>query len=459
MTGEGPESTSYEVLVVDDEETMRLFVQRALERAGHRVRTAGRGDEALALLAEVPADVVVSDIRMPGLDGHELLREVGATHAGTRVILMTAFGTIREAMSAVSAGVEAFLEKPFETEELLFHVAKAGESARLAAENRALRELLEGRPGPGAILGKSRAVRRLVQMIHRVAPHPGPVLITGESGTGKELVARAIHARSGASEGPFVAVHCGALPAPLVEAEIFGVDAGAFTGATEPRAGHVERAEGGSLFLDEVAEIPRENQASLLRLAEGRECMRVGGTRPYAPRCRLIAATHRDLRAEVEAGRFRAELYFRLHVLEVRVPPLRDRREDIPLLLRAFLDAAGRRDLEVPVEIQEQLMALPWPGNVRELRNLAERWAVTLEGSSIGPTDLPEETARGAPVRPSPFREALQRFEREYFERLLAEARGNVSEAARAAGLPRPTLHARLLALGLDPARFRSPRT
>ncbi len=450
-------ATTFEVVVVDDEETMLLFARRALERAGHRVRGFRDPREALPEILSRPPDVLVTDLRMPGISGHELLAEVRKAVPEVRILLVTGFGTVKDAVLAVQAGAEAFLEKPYSADELQLAVLRAGEKSLLARDNRVLREIVDRGAIFGGLIGRSKSLRKMAVTLSRVAALAGPVLIEGESGSGKELVARALHAQSPRATEPFLAVHCGALPKELLEAELFGVEAGAFTGAERARAGYVERAQGGTLFLDEIAEVPVESQSSLLRLVEGQELVRVGGQVPYRARCRVVAATHRDLRDRMESGQFKAELYFRLRVLPIQVPPLRERTDDIPLLFRAFLDRAGRTDLEVAADAQLILCAWPWPGNVRELANLAERLAATHSGGRLEVEDLPAELRGEVAVGPGvvPFRQAVLGFERHYFEDLLQRAQGNISEVARLSGLPRPTVHARLAALDLDAGGYR----
>ena len=452
------EDDALRVLVVDDEESMRHFLVRALQRQGCEVTAAVDGPTALEALGSGAFDVMVTDIRMPGMDGRELFAKARESSPGTRAVLMTAYGSIKDAIAALEQGAESYLAKPFETDELVATVMKAGEKARLLSENRVLREQLSGAGSFGGLVGQSSAMRKLYRTIERVARADGTVLITGESGVGKELVARAIHARSGRGDGPFVAAHCGALPQTLVEAELFGVVEGAFTGADRSRSGYVERASSGTLFLDEIAEVPIEVQPSLLRFLESGEVTPVGGEEVLHPGVRVVAASNRDLRLLVEEARFRPDLFYRLDVLPVRVPPLRDRIEDIPLLVAHFMVAVGRPELVVPPDVMAYLQGLPWEGNVRELQNLTERLAGTVEGDVVTLDDLPSEVHGDDAVARAgfrPYRLALEHFEREYLEGLLERTGGNVSEAARLGGMARPSLHARIAALGIDLAGFR----
>jgi DNA-binding NtrC family response regulator len=453
-----PDDDALRVLVVDDEESMRHFLVRALERQDFEVTVVGDGSEALEALAAGAFDVMVTDIRMPGMDGRELFAKARECAPGTLTVLMTAYGSIKDAIAALEQGAESYLAKPFETDEFLATVTKAGEKARLLAENRVLREQLSSAGSFAGLVGQSSAMRKLYRTIDRVARVEGTVLVTGESGAGKELVARAIHGRSGRTAGPFVAAHCGALPETLVEAELFGVVEGAFTGADRSRAGYVERATGGTLFLDEIAEVPLDVQPSLLRFLENGEVTRVGSEEVLHPDVRVVAASNRDLRLLVEEARFRDDLFYRLDVLPVLVPPLRDRTEDIPLLVAHFLVSIGRPELTVPPDVMAYLQGLAWDGNVRELQNLTERLAGTVEGDVVTLEDLPSEVRGGEPASRAgfhPYRLAMEQFEREYLEGLLGRTGGNVSEAARLGGMARPSLHARIAALGIDLAHFR----
>lgn len=446
----------FDVLVVDDEDSMRFFVQSALKRAGHRVTTAANGVEALATLERALFDVVVTDLRMPGMDGHELFRAVLKLPAPPRVVLMTGFGSIQDAVAALAEGAENYLSKPFEAEELILAVSKAGDKARLALDAAAWKASAADGAFEG-LIGSSDVMRDLARTIARVAPRRGPVLITGESGTGKELVARAVHTRSG-REGPFVAVHAAGFPQGLLETELFGVEAGAFTGADHSRAGYIERAAGGTLYLDEVGEIPAIAQPSLLRFLQEGEVVRVGGTEVLHPDVRVVASTTQPLRELVQSGRLRQDLYFRLNVLPIEVPALRNRLADMPLLVQCMLMRLGRGGTIVTPAAIAMLSARPWPGNVRELGNTIERSLVLKPDGPLDAGDFHFDDAPNPPAHGGTrsYREVLEDFERRYLESILRSTSGNLAEAAREIGLPRPTLHARVTALGLDLARFRS---
>ena len=455
VTESGPQSDPLRVLVVDDEESMRHFLSRALRRRGFLVEVVTDGEAALAALGGEAFDVMLTDVRMPGMDGRELFRKALDVSPGTRTVIMTAYGSVKDAITAMEQGAESYLAKPFETEELVATISKAGEKARLLAENRVLREQLTRAGTFAGLIGKSAVMRRLYRTIERVARAGGTVLVTGESGAGKGMVARAVHERSERAAGPFLSAHCGALPATLIEAELYGVVEGAFTGADRTRAGYVQRAAGGTLLLDEIAEVPLDVQSSLLRFLETGEVVRVGGEEVARPDVRVIAASNRDLRSLVEEGTFRDDLFYPLIV-----PPLRDRVDDIPLLVTLFLTSVGRPELVFSPEVMAHLQGLPWPGNVRALQNLVERLAGTVEAEVVTLEELPtEESVKDVPVPDfRPYRQAMEGFERDYLQGLLRQARGNVSEAARLGGMARPSLHARIAALGLDVSEFREQR-
>jgi DNA-binding NtrC family response regulator len=452
---ERPTPLALHVLVVDDEESMRFFVKSALKRAGHQVSTASNGTEALGVLDQSLVDVVVTDLRMPAMDGHELFREILKLKAPPRVVLMTGFGSIKDAVSALASGAENYLTKPFEAEELLLAVERAGEKARLELDAAAWKASAADGAFEG-LAGRADVMRELARTIARVAPRRGPVLICGESGTGKELVARAVHKRSERS-GPFVAVHAAGFPQGLLETELFGVEAGAFTGADQSRAGYIERASNGTLYLDEVGEIPIEAQPSLLRFLQEGEVVRVGGTEVLRPDVRVVASSTHPLRELVQRGRLRQDLFFRLNVLPIEVPPLRDRLSDMPLLVQAILTRLGRGGTVVTPAALALLCARPWPGNVRELANTIERSLVLKPEGPLDAGDFHFDEATSLPEGGErSYREVLEDFERRFLESILLSTAGNLAEAARQIRLPRPTLHARVVALGIDLQRFRT---
>jgi two-component system response regulator AtoC/two-component system nitrogen regulation response regulator NtrX len=403
------------------------------------------------------------------MDGMEVLGRIRERPAPPSVIMITAHGSERLAVEAIRRGAEDYIAKPYELDELRASVRNALERVRLERENAALREEIARASGERPLLGESPPMRELRSRIDAVASVDVTVLIRGESGSGKEVVAREIHRRSARAKGPFVAVNAAAVPEGLVESELFGHERGAFTGAERRREGRFEQAAGGTLFLDEIGDMPMAAQAKILRLLEESTFERVGGSSPVAADARLITATHHDLREEIERGRFREDLYYRIRVVEIVVPPLRERGGDVLLLAgrfaQEFAARSGRHILGFTDEAIATLQGYAWPGNVRELRNAVETGTVLARGDRIGLAELPEEirAGRGLPIAISeerlPLREAsrraLESFERAYIERALEESEGNLSAAARALGMYRQTLQNKLHALGVDAARFR----
>jgi two-component system response regulator HydG len=457
------------VLVVEDKENMLKLLERVLGEA-HGVRTAENGTRALALLESQTFDVVVTDIRMPGADGFEVLNAVKKGSPQTEVILITAHASIPRAVEAIKQGAYDYLAKPFDPDELVLVVARALERKRLREQATQLRRELNGLVGYQNIIGKSPAMREVYALIARAAELEITVLVTGETGTGKELVARAIHDAGPRKENPFVPVNCGALPHELIESELFGHARGAFTGAAENRRGLFEEAGRGTLFLDEIGELPLPVQVKLNRALQNREIRRVGESTPRRFEARIIAATQRDLKAEVAAGKFRDDLFYRLNVFPIHVPPLRGRREDVPLLAAHFLEKVARtlrRDLEgFEPEALRLLIGHSWPGNIRELENAVERAAAITPGSRIPPSALPPELAVAAPgplpadeLARIPYREAVElardRVSREYLAALLREFNGNVTRAAERAGMERESLHRLLKRYGLHSDDFK----
>ncbi len=394
-------------LVADDDLLMRDFIVETLRRLGMTATAAGDGGEARKRLEEEDYDLVFLDVKMPGLDGLELLRHMRARAIPSLVVIITAFGTVEQAVEAMKLGAADFLMKPFSPEQIELVVRRAQEWVALRAQNAYLQEELGWRlPGGRRLLGQSPPMKELMRTLRQVAPSNATVLITGESGTGKELVAHALHELSTRKDGPFIRMNCAAVPDSLMDSELFGHEKGAFTGAVSRRLGRFELAHGGTLLLDEITEMKQEVQAKLLRVLQEHEFERVGGSRTLHTDCRIIATSNRDLAAEVKAGRFREDLYYRLNVVPIHVPPLRERREDIPLLAHAFLAAFrsgnGYGELRFTPEAMERLVRYSWPGNVRELMNLVHRLAVLQPGPEVGPEALPTDI-RGSPSDvPSP---------------------------------------------------------
>ena len=385
------------LLVADDDPGLRESLERTLTREGYRVVLASDGRAALERVQAGGVDLIVTDLRMPGLTGLELLRAAKAIMPDVDVILLTAFGTVEEAVKAMKDGAYDFLTKPFRREQLIKLVDKALERRDLIEQNKALKKQLEDLRAKGQMIGSSPAYRRMLSLVEQVADSSATILIQGESGAGKELVARTIHERSGRRNGPFVAVNCAALPETLLESELFGYEKGAFTGAASRKEGRFELASSGTLFLDEVADLSLVTQPKILRVLQEGEFERLGGTRTIQVDVRIVAATNQDLSDMVKEKRFREDLYYRLNVITVRVPPLRERHEDIRLLaqhyLRVYAAKNGRKLEGFSNEALERLESYAWPGNVRELENLIERSVLLARKDRIDAEDLPEEVA------------------------------------------------------------------
>jgi two-component system response regulator AtoC len=457
------------VLVVDDKENILKLFEKILAD-GFEVTTAQDGARALSLVGTGDFDVVVTDIRMPGAGGFEVLAAVKARSPSTEVVMMTGYGSVGDAVRAMKLGAYDYLEKPFDPDAAALAVARAAERRRLRDEAASLRRELEGIHAFHNLVGKSGRMRDVYRLLEQAAGLDITVLLGGETGTGKELAARAIHYHSSRKERRFVPVNCGALPPDLVESELFGHVRGAFTGATGANGGLFEEADGGTIFLDEIGELPLQTQVKLNRVIQEREVRRVGDASPTKVDVRVVAATHRDLRAEAAAGRFREDLFYRLNVFPIRLPPLRERAEDVPLLAAHFLAKharAMRREVTgLDPETLRLLTSWAWPGNVRELENAIERAVAIASGKSLLPRDLPQELALPAPVLPPgpvlaamPYREALEqaqdRVSREYLVALLSEFQGNVTRAAARAGVERESLHRLLKKHGLRSDDFK----
>ncbi len=441
------------VLVVDDDADMRSLLCDVLQGRGHQCLGVGSGDEALQQLSEEDYAVVLTDLRMKGMQGTELLMEVKQRYPDIGVILMTAFGTVETAVDAMRHGASDYLTKPVKTEELVRVVERAIREAALRREVSRLRKEVHKEYSFHQILGKSKSMQAVFELIRRVADSPTNVLITGESGTGKELVAKAIHYNSDRRDAPFVPVNCAAIPEQLLESELFGHMRGSFTDAKVDKRGLFEEAQKGTLFLDEISELPLMLQAKLLRAIQEREIRRVGATKSIPVDVRIIAATNLNLVDEVKHKRFREDFYYRLNVIELRLPPLRERREDIPILVDAFLKkCAAARDRQVKGLSEPALAMLAdyaWPGNVRELENVIERAVTLSHGDVIGAEDLPLQVqgARGdrrildeAAERTLPLHEV----EKEYIVKILEKTGGNKYQAAHVLGIDRKTLYRKL---------------
>jgi two-component system NtrC family response regulator len=439
------------ILVVDDDSSVRRVVQMQLAEAGYVVRQAASGSEALRILADAPPKLVITDLRMPDLDGIELFRRIVENEIQTTVIMITAFGSIETAVQAMRLGAYDYITKPIDYEALLLAVHRAMERQNLIEEVRNLRSALDRRYGFESIIGRSKGLLRVLEMAARVAQHDSTVLIQGETGTGKELLARAIHYNSRRKSQAFVTINCGAIPRDLIEAELFGFSRGAFTGAHANKQGKVEIADGGTLFLDEVGELPLESQVKLLRLIQQGEIERVGATSPKVINVRIVAATNRNLQAMVEDGAFREDLFYRLAVVPLALPPLRERKDDIPEVAEHLFHKAkekhGMQNVRVAPSVIARLTAYRWPGNIRELENLVERMLVLSNGEQITEEDLPAElrsvsqpTPNASLVLDIPEEGiSLEGVERELLLRALEKAGGNQTKAARYLDISRRT--------------------
>ncbi|MBP7866415.1 MAG: sigma-54-dependent Fis family transcriptional regulator [Acidobacteria bacterium] len=446
------------VLVVEDENAQRKIIADILRREGFQVEEAASGEAALDAIETRVPDLVLSDWKLPGIGGGELLARVRSRGPRPAFIVMTAYGSIAHAMDAIRNGADDYLAKPFERDELLIAVRRVLRTTRLEDENRRLREEITGREGFGEILGKAEAMQQLFRTIRKVAATDATILVTGESGTGKELVARTLHEQSPRAERPFVALNCAAIPDTLMESELFGYEKGAFTGASQRKEGKFEEARGGTLFLDEIASMPLGLQAVLLRVLQERRFSRLGGRGEVECDVRIVAASNRDLPRMVADGAFREDLYYRLNVLQLRLPSLRERKEDIPLLARHFLarvsEKYGLPALPIPADLLRCLVSHPWPGNVRELANVMERLALMADEGRLRLQDLPDEIRAepgdsGCPFRLPPAGLDWDGMESGLLRQALGRAGGNRSNAARLLGMSYKTFLYRLEKFGL----------
>jgi len=433
------------ILVVDDDPASRDLLRKVLATEGHQVVQAADGREALAELQRQPADLVVSDIRMPDVDGVQLLERLREVAPDVPVILVTAFGDVEGAVEAIRRGAFDYLPKPYDVDGIRMLVRRALTQAALVSENRELRRQVRDKYRLEGIVGRSESMLQVFKTAARVAQSDATVLIEGESGTGKEQVARAIHAASKRAGGPFVAVDCGAIAEGVLESELFGHARGAFTGAQASRRGLFEEASHGTLFLDEMGDVGPALQARLLRALQEGEIRRVGANEPIPVDVRVLAATNKDLAARVKQGKFREDLYYRINVVTIRLPPLRERREDVPLLAEHFAAKHGRPEgAAITSEARELLLAYDWPGNVRELENVIARALALNPSGLVVPEDLPERLRGLPPSVPPPGssdRPTLAEVERRYAVQVLAETGGNKTRAAEILGIDRKTLY------------------
>ena len=445
------------ILIVDDERSNLESLEKIFQREGFRVATATSGKDALDLLRRERVSVLVTDLMMPGMSGEELLRAARTVSPETEVVLVTAYGTVEAAVAAMKEGAYDFILKPVKRHAIVKSVRQALEKASLVAENRELRARLArlGREGEGGLIGGAPLFRIALDTLRQAAPTQATVLLTGESGTGKELAARLVHDLSPRARGPFVPLSCAVIPETILESELFGYERGAFTGAAGRKEGRFERAHGGTLFLDEVGETSPAVQVKLLRVLQDGVVERLGGTQPIQVDVRLVAATNKDLAAEVRAGRFREDLFYRLNVVQVRLPPLRERREDVPLLAAAFLRRFGEQNAKALRGFTTAALAAleghDWPGNVRELQHAVERAVVLTRGDLVDVEDLPESVraARPGPPAAAPVLQVavgtpLAEIERTVIRETLRHTRGDKSLAAKLLGVAARTIYRKL---------------
>ncbi len=437
------------VLVVDDEESSRTLCSDVSAAAGLRVRVAPTTEQALEVLDQYPVDIVITDLRVPELGGLELIKRVRASYPQVAVIVLTQYGTIESAVEAIRLGATDYLTKPFHVSELRSKLERMVRTLELDQENRVLREQLGSRPGFGGLIGVSPKMQKVYKLIEKVSQHRYPVLLLGESGTGKELVARSVHFSGPRHKAPFAPVDCSALVPTLIESELFGYVKGAFTGAMQSKVGLLEAAHGGTLFLDEIGDLPVDLQAKLLRALQEREVKPVGSTERVPINVRIIAATNRDLENSLRSGTFRQDLYFRLNVVQIKLPPLRERKSDIPLLVNYFLEKFTEGQSPTPTIAEDamaRLMAYDWPGNVRELENVVARAVALGSGPILHAGDLPSNLQYGSGER-MPGRDELlplNELERRAIYRALRETGGDKLGAARLLGIGKTTLYRKL---------------
>ncbi|HTG01103.1 MAG TPA: sigma-54 dependent transcriptional regulator [Nitrospirota bacterium] len=444
------------ILLIDDDDSLRRVIEFTLVEAGYRVSPASGGEEGLALFGKESFDAVITDITMPGTGGMDVLASIRQQDPSLPVVMITAYGTIESAVQAMKQGAFDYITKPFNRDELTLTLAKALKLRRLEKENVALRAEVSDRYRFDAVVGSSVKLREVLELAGRVAASDATVLITGERGTGKELLAKGIHFSSSRSNGPFVAVNCAAIPETLIESELFGHVKGAFTGATKDKEGKFEQADGGTILLDEIGDLRIDLQAKILRALQERSVDRVGGAGSIPIDVRVIASTNRDIELLIREGKFREDLYDRINVIGLRMPPLRERKDDIPLLTASFLKKFNK-DIAVTIneEAMHELLAYGWPGNVRELESVMERASVLKRGSVITPAELPDKLKRGKTGVESIILNlpeegiSLEELEKNLIIKALEKHKGNQTHAAEYLGITRPTLIYRMEKYGL----------
>jgi len=448
------------ILVVDDEKIKLITLLDALSKEGYEVEGCEDGLTALNKLEESGFDIVVADLKLPKMDGMELLRRIKENYSGTEVIIMTAYGTIESAVSAMKMGAHDYITKPFPTEELLLKIKRLKKYQELTKENILLHSQLDEKYGLDNIIGKNKRMQEIYELIKTIAPGESNVVIYGESGTGKELIAHAIHHNSNRKNGPFIKVSCAVLSENLLESELFGHEKGAFTGAMTRKPGRFELADGGTIFMDDVDDMTPLVQVKLLRVLQEREFERVGGTETVKVNVRVVTASKKDLGEFVKAGRFREDLYYRLNVIAVHLPPLRERKDDIPLLVEHFLKKyaakSGKKIEEISPDALSRMLEYNWPGNIRELENVMERAVVLNKGKAITVKDLPTLIAQGEPQTaiteksPTTIEEVVKEAEKEHIIRVLRETGGKKNETAKILGISRKTLWEKMKLYRLD---------
>jgi DNA-binding NtrC family response regulator len=445
------------ILIIEDEARMRRLLELDLAEAGFQTLSAPDAESALDMLRKERVDLVLTDLKLPGMTGLEFLQAAGRSHAALPVIVMTAYGTVETAVEAMKAGAADYVLKPFSLAEIRMVVEKELNTRRLHEENRALREALGHRYDYPNVVARSAKMQEVLSLVERIAPTPSTVLLGGESGVGKDLIARLIHQRSARASGPFIKINSTAIPENLLESELFGYEKGAFTGAVAAKPGKFELADKGTLFLDEIGDVPPPTQVKLLRVLQEREFERLGGTRTIKVDVRLIAATNRDLRAALEEGTFRQDLYYRLNVVPIDIPPLRAHKEDIPDLVNLFLarhaQQSGKAQTGIAPDALAKLTAFHWPGNVRELENIIERAYALAPGPILEAADIHLDSARpktdDAATPLLPEGKTLDQWEDEIIREAYRRAGGNKSQAARLLGLSRNALRYRLEKIGI----------
>jgi DNA-binding NtrC family response regulator len=451
------------ILIVEDEPKLRRLLELDLSEEGHRVLAAPDAEQGLKLLRSESIDIVVTDLKMPGMDGLEFLHAVKRTNAALPVVVMTAYGTIETAVEAMKAGASDYVLKPFSLAEMKMVIQKELDVRRLREENRTLREALGHKYAHPNVVTRSAKMQEVLAIIERIAPTNSTVLLGGESGVGKDLMARVLHEKSRRASGPFIKINSTAIPENLLESELFGYEKGAFTGAAGTKPGKFEMADKGTLFLDEIGDVPPATQVKLLRVLQEREFERLGGTRTLKVDVRLVAATNRDLRAALEDGTFREDLYYRLNVVPIDIPPLREHTEDIPDLVQLFIErfsrGSGKPVTGIRPDALQRLMEFHWPGNVRELENVIERACAMSKNAVLEVEDIRLDSGRARPALESgallPEGATLEQWEDEMIREALRRTAGNKSRAARMLGLSRNALRYRLSRMGIadDPEK------